>query len=122
MNKIIISGNVVEKPELTTTSNGIQTATMRIAVPRRFAKEPTSDFFNVKVWRTTAEFCNKYLEKGSKVIVTGSLIADSYTTKDGEKKTAIYIMGEDVESIGGGKPKEEKKFIEEDTEPNDLPF
>jgi single-strand DNA-binding protein len=76
---------------------------MRIAVPRRFANRDgvrESDFFTVVAWRQSADFCNKYLTKGRRVAVEGSLQTRQYDAKDGSKRTVYEIIADSVEAAG----------------------
>ena len=102
MNKIIISGNLTRDPEVRYTQNGKAVAKLGIAVHRRFSKnadadQPTVDFFNMTAWEKTAEFCGKYLKKGSRVIVEGRLQTYSYEGKDGSKRSGVDILIDNIE-------------------------
>jgi single-strand DNA-binding protein len=102
MNKCILIGNLTKDPELSTTSNGIAVCRFSIAVGRRFANaggERETDFFNIIVWRTQAENCGRYLKKGSKVAIVGSLQNRNYEDKDGNKRTVTDIVANEVEFL-----------------------
>ena len=108
MNKIFISGNLTRDPEVHYTQSGKAVAKMGIAVNRPFSKEKEVDFFNLTAWEKTAEFCGRYLTKGSRVLVEGRLQNNIYE-KDGVKHYAEKIIVENVEFAGG---KSEKKTNE----------
>ena len=101
MNKVIIIGNMAADPETRTTQSGVAQCTLRVAVQRRFADKQTgkreSDFFNVVCWRQTAEFAAKYLVKGRKVAVEGSLQTRSYDAQDGSKRYVTEVIADNVE-------------------------
>lgn len=100
MNKVILIGNLTADPESRTTSSGVPQCTLRVAVQRRFANPSgvrESDFFNVICWRQTAEFCQKYLLKGRKVAVEGSLQTRSYDAQDGSKRYVTEVIADSVE-------------------------
>lgn len=101
MNKVIMIGNLVADPETRTTQSGVTQCTLRIAVQCRFADKQTgkreSDFFNVICWRNTAEFAAKYLAKGRKIAVEGSLQTRSYDAQDGSKRYVTEIIADNVE-------------------------
>ena len=100
MNSVILSGNLASEVKTRTTGSGVSTATFRLAVQRKFSNkqgERETDFFDVVVWRKTAEFCGKYLTKGRKVIVNGSLQTRSYDASDGTKRYVTEIVADDVE-------------------------
>lgn len=104
MNKVILIGNLTRDPELKTTTSGFSVCSFGIAVNRRFTNasgEREVDFINITTWRGLAENCAKYLSKGRKVCVCGSLQTRSYEDKDGNKRTATEVVAEDVEFIGG---------------------
>ena len=89
MNKVILVGNLTRDPELTETPSGVAVCRFAIAVSRDYANADgtrETDFFNITVWRGRAENCGKYLKKGNKVAVIGSLQNRSYEDKDGIKR------------------------------------
>ena len=102
MNKVILVGNLTRDPELITTNNGISLCRFSLAVQRRFASqdgEREADFINIVVWRAQGENCNKYLKKGSKCAVSGSLQNRSYDANDGTKRTVTEIIADEVEFL-----------------------
>ena len=102
MNKIFISGNLTRDPEMRFTGAGKPYAKMGIAVNRYKKKDGTQevDFFNMTAWEKTAEFCGKYLRKGSSVIVEGRMETSNYEAKDGTKKTGYVIIITNIEFAG----------------------
>lgn len=128
MNKVILIGNLTKDPESQTTSNGTTVCRFTIAVQRRFNNangEKEVDFLNIVTWRTLAENCIKYLTKGKKVAVGGSIQTRSYETNDGIKKYITEIMADEVEflssSTNQGTEKVEK-IDESKINDSDLPF
>lgn len=102
MNKVILIGNLAADPESRMTQSGVQQCTLRLAVQRRFANQQgqrEADFFNVVCWRQTAEFAARYLSKGRKIAVEGSIRNRSYTAQDGSKRYVTEINAEHIESI-----------------------
>lgn len=99
MNKVIIMGRLTRDPEVSSSTNGTTFARYSVAVDRRFKKEgdPDADFFNCTSFGKQAEFVERYLKKGTKVVVTGRLQNNNYTQKDGSKVYSVQIMVEDVE-------------------------
>ena len=103
MNKVIMIGNLANDPEARTTQSGISQSTFRIAVQRRFANAQgvrEADFFTVIAWRQTADFCNRYLSKGRKVAVEGSVQNRSYDAQDGSKRYVTEIIADNIEALG----------------------
>ena len=92
MNKVFLIGNLTRDPEMRSTQSGVAVCNFTIAVNRRFRNPQTgqqeTDFLNVIAWRQLAELCSKYLAKGRKVAVTGSIQTRTYEAKDGSKRTA----------------------------------
>lgn len=99
MNKVIEMGRLTRDPEISSSNSGTTFARFSIAVDRRFKKEgePDADFFNCTAFGKTAEFIEKYLQKGTKVLVTGRLQNNNYTNKDGQKVYDVRIMVEEME-------------------------
>lgn len=102
MNKCFFIGNLTRNPELKTTQSGIAMCKFSIAVQRRFRNpegEYDVDFFDVVAWRSTAEFCEKYLKKGAKVSVVGELNTSTYQGQDGKIRTSFHINADEVEIL-----------------------
>ena len=102
MNKVLLVGNLTKDPELTTTTNGISVCRFSIAVSRRYvgaSGERETDFINIVVWRGKAENCHKYLKKGSKCGIVGTLQTRSYDAQDGSKRYVTEVVADEVEFI-----------------------
>ena len=103
MNKVYLIGNLTRDPEMRSTSTGIPVCNFSIAVNRRFKNAQTgqqeTDFFNIVAWRQLAELCGRYLAKGRKVAVFGSIQTRSYEAQDGSKRTAFDIVADEVEFL-----------------------
>ena len=102
MNKVILIGNLTRDPELSETPSGVAVCRFSIAVSRDYAGQDgnrETDFFNITVWRGRAENCGKYLKKGNKVAVVGSLQNRSYDDKDGNKRYVTDIVASEVEFL-----------------------
>ena len=105
MNKIHLIGRVVHSPEVKTTKSGTKVCTFTLAVRRRFkdqSGEYQTDFFDVQAWRTLADLCEKYLEKGKMALVSGSMQSRTYE-KDGVKRKVWELMADEVEFLADGK-------------------
>lgn len=97
MNKVIMVGNLTRDPEIRKTPSDVSVCNFAIAVQRDFSEGV--DFFDVTVWREKGENCHKYLKKGKKVAVVGSLQNRSYEDKDGIKRTVTEIIANEVEFL-----------------------
>lgn len=98
MNKVILKGRLTATPKLKTTASNIYVTDFSIAVNRRFNKEQT-DFINCQAWRQTAEFINKYFDKGQEILVTGELHIEKWD-KDGETRYTTRVVVDEVEFCG----------------------
>lgn len=137
MNRVIMIGNLTKDPELSETPSGINVCRFSIAVQRRFPNaqgEREADFFNVIAWRGVAESVAKYLKKGSKAGVSGSVQTRTYDANDGSKRYVTEIIAEEVEFLSqrktedGGDDRPVKKHSQmsvaelEPIDDPDLPF
>lgn len=130
MNKVIIIGRLTKDVELLETPGGTPLARLSVAVNRSYKNsdgEREADFFNVTVWGSQAENCRKYLEKGRQVAIQGELRNDTYTDKNGDKRTSTTINAQEVEFIGsattsGEKVKKEPIKLQQIEDDGDLPF
>ena len=113
MNKLTIIGNLTRDPELRTTASGVNVCSFTVAVNRRNRREdqngqPEADFFRVTAWRQLADICSKYLAKGRKVAVVGSVSVHTYTGNDGTTRATLEVNADDVEFLSpkgeGGAP------------------
>lgn len=101
MNKAMLMGRLTRDPEVRYSqgANPMAIARFSIAVDRRFKRqgEPEADFFNCTAFGKQAEFIEKYLKKGTKMVVIGRLQNDTYTNKEGQKVYAVNVMVEELE-------------------------
>lgn len=108
MNKVILIGNLASDPEFRTTTTGMSQCNFRLAVQRRYANQQgvrEADFLRIVSWRAQADLCAKYLTKGSKVAVEGSIQTRTYE-QDGEKHYTTEIIADNVEFLNLKKPGE----------------
>ncbi len=104
MNKVFLIGNLTRDPELRSTPNGDSVCSFTIAVNRRRrsnaeAGQPEADFFRVSAWRQLGENCAKYLAKGRKVNVIGSVSCRTYVGSDGQTRASLEVQADDVEFL-----------------------
>lgn len=102
MNKVILMGRLTRDPDVRYSQNDSSMAIARLslAVDRRYKKqgdEVTADFFNCTAFGKQAEFVEKYLKQGTKIVVTGRIQNDNYTNKEGQKVYSVQIMVEEIE-------------------------
>lgn len=102
MNKLTIIGNLTKDPELRSTTAGVNVCGFTVAVNRQKTQnnpEPGADFFNVSAWRGLGENCAKYLSKGSKVCVIGSVSVKEWESESGKHGASLEVKAEDVEFL-----------------------
>ena len=111
MNKAILIGNLTRDPEARTTPSGVAVTTFTIAVNRRFTNQQgvrEADFIPIVTWRQTAELCARYLSKGRKVAVEGSIQTRSYDAQDGTKRYVTEIVADNVEFLSPNQQGEQR--------------
>jgi single-strand DNA-binding protein len=113
MNRVIIIGNLGKDPEMKEFSNGNKVANFTMATSEKYTDKSgerveNTEWHNVKIFGKLAEVCEKWLKKGSKVMVEGKISTRSYETNDGETKYTTEIIGQNLEMLGGNPSGEEK--------------
>ena len=104
-NKALLMGNLTRDPELRYIPSGSAVTSFTVAMNRVYKlqtgekKEETS-FVRVVVWGRMAETCGEYLKKGSPVFVEGRLQSRSWETEEGQKRSAVEVIAENVQFLG----------------------
>lgn len=111
LNRVVIIGRLTRDPELRFTPSGIPVAKFGVAVNRRRTnsdgeKVEDTSFFNVVVWRKLAELCADYLSKGRTVAIDGRLQSRSWETQDGQKRSTVEIVADNVQFLDRKEPLE----------------
>lgn len=117
MNRWVGIGRLCSDVELRHTQNGTAVASYRLAVNRDYKSDgqPDADFISCVCWGKTAEFAEKYLQKGTKIAVEGRISTRSYEDNDGKKRTVVEITVERHEFC------ESKKAEQRNGEPEYMP-
>ena len=107
LNRVILIGNLTRDPELRFTPSGSPVAGFGLAVNRTYTnkqgeKVENVDFFNIVVWAKLAELCTEYLKKGRPVALEGRLQSRSWETEDGQKRSVVEVVAENVQFLGSG--------------------
>ena len=103
MNVVVLVGRLTRDPDIRQSQGDTPTVVARytLAVDRRFNRngnaDQTADFISIVAFGRTAEFIEKYVHKGTKLVVRGRIQTGSYTNKDGQKVYTTDVVGEDVE-------------------------
>ncbi|RLA51082.1 MAG: single-stranded DNA-binding protein [Gammaproteobacteria bacterium] len=97
---ITVTGNISQDPQLNEVAGGTPKLTFSVASNHRYMKDgewvDNPSFFNVVVWRQTAEQAAKFLEKGLGVIVTGRLEQRSWRDNDDNPRSTVEIVADDI--------------------------
>ena len=134
LNRVNLMGRLVADPEMRSIGEDVHVVTVRIAVDRDRVNKETgereADFFDVVAWRGTCDFLVKYFAKGDPIVVDGRLQSRNWTDKDGNKRTSIEIVADNL-YFGGSKkssgnqdaaPAEMKQTAPVQQDDGELPF
>ena len=102
MNKVILMGRPTRDPEVRYSQgeNSIGIARFTLAVDRRFKRDgdqQTADFISCIAFKSTAEFIEKYIQQGTKVVIVGRIQTGSYTNKEGQKVYTTEVVIEEID-------------------------
>lgn len=129
MNVVTIIGRLAADPELKTTGSGISVTNICVAVDRKVTKgeDKITDWIDVVAWRNTAEFICKYFQKGSPIVVTGSLQTRMWDDKSGQKRKTVEVIADSVEFVPKAKGENTVKADDTDSfqlieDDEDVPF
>lgn len=122
MNKVILIGRTTKEPE-TRQAGETQISTYTLAVDRKFKKEgqPDADFIRCTAFGKNSDFAEKYLRKGTKILVIGRIQTGSYTDKDGKTIYTTDVIVEEHEFVESKKAQEER-IVEENAADGFLPI
>lgn len=107
LNKVLLIGNLTRDPELRYIPSGTAVATFSLAVNRVYntpagEKKEETTFIRIVVWGRRAEVCGEYLSKGSPVFVEGRIQSRSWEDKDGQKRSTVEVIADNVQFLRGG--------------------
>lgn len=121
MNKVILMGRLVRKEtkEIGKKGNEHILSNISIAVDKFVNGENKAEFFNITLWDKKADFVEKYVEKGKRILIEGFLTIENYTDKDGKNHNVTKIIAEKVEFADG---KSAKTEVQKEDVPDELPF
>ena len=113
MNKVELMGRLTKDVEMVQSKSGVVVAKITLAIPRKTNKDET-DFIDAVAFGKLGETLSKYVTKGNRLIVTGSIQLNNYTDKDGNNRTSTTIIIDDFYFVDFKKAEEDKK--------DELPF
>jgi single-strand DNA-binding protein len=112
LNKVFLMGNLTRDPELRYTPQGTAVVSFGMAINRNWTT-PTGEakeevcFVDVSMFGRRAEVISEYLSKGNPIFIEGRLQFQRWESKEGQKRSALRVVAEDFQFIGG--PKGDKK-------------
>lgn len=117
-NECIYAGRLTADPELKLTSSGLHYTKFTVAVDRPKNKEGNSatDFIPIAAWREKADFITNYFHKGSPIFVRGTMQSGSYTDKEGNKRTSLECLADEVKFVESKAPSGEAPAARPTTE------
>ncbi len=106
LNRVQIIGNLGADPELRTTPSGARVANLSVATSRRWSnrqgeQQEKTEWHKVIFWDKLAEVCERYLKRGDRVYVEGSIEYRQYEDKDGQTRYVTEIRGREMIMLGG---------------------
>lgn len=114
INNATLMGRLTADPVLRTTNNGTSVTSFSIAVDRKYTptgQERQTDFIDCVAWRSTAEFINRYFNKGSMIALEGEIQTRTWEDNNGNKRKAVEVVVSNV-SFCGDKKKETTRYDE----------
>ncbi len=123
LNKTMLIRNLTRDVELKYTTSGAAVANFGLAVNRTYTNsdgEKVDDvcFIDVVAWNRLAEIAGEYLSKGSPIFVEGRLQMDSWEQEDGQKRSKLKVVAQNIQFLGGGKADDSEGKDPDD----DIPF
>lgn len=112
LNKVFLLGNLARDPDLRGLNSGDSVCEMRLAVSRKYMVQgreySETCFCDVIVFGKTACNCKQFLAKGSQVLVEGRLHLDEWVSRDGDKRSKLVVMAENVQFMNNRKGVEQQ--------------
>ena len=119
LNCLVLMGRTTKDPELWKSAKDTAVVTLTLAVDN--TKEDGTSFFDVKCFNNVAESVAKYVRKGNKLAVKGSIIQRHFERKDGSKGSSYVVIADSIEFLEP-KKNEEPDLTSIDITDDDLPF
>ncbi|MEW6349891.1 MAG: single-stranded DNA-binding protein [Thermodesulfobacteriota bacterium] len=115
MNKVLLIGRLGRDPEVRYTASGKAVATFSLATDYRWKDQDGNDqerteWHRVVAWGRTGEVCGQYLSKGRQVFVEGRIQSRDWEDQDGNKRTTVEIVANDVIMLGGRGESEDASY------------
>ena len=105
LNKVFLLGNLARDPDLRGLNSGDSVCEMRLAVSRKYIVQGRECqevcYVDVIIFGKNACNCKQFLTKGSQIMVEGRLHLDEWVTRDGDKRSKLVVMAENVQFMNG---------------------
>ena len=127
VNKVILVGNLGQKPEIRYTKDSKPIASFSIATSESWKDKTTGDMVEKTEWHNVtffgriAEVAEQYLDKGSKVFVEGKLQTDKWEDENGNKRSATKIIGNNMQMLDSRGSNNSSSFDESSSAENEAP-
>ena len=127
VNKVILVGNLGQKPEIRYTKDSKPIASFSIATSESWKDKTTGDMVEKTEWHSVtffgriAEVAEQYLDKGSKVFVEGKLQTDKWEDENGNKRSATKIIGNNMQMLDSKGSNNSSSFDESSSVENEAP-
>ena len=127
VNKVILVGNLGQKPEIRYTKDSKPIASFSIATSESWKDKTTGDMVEKTEWHNVtffgriAEVVEQYLDKGSKVFVEGKLQTDKWEDENGNKRSATKIIGNNMQMLDSRGSNNSSSFDESSSVQNEAP-
>jgi len=126
LNKVMIIGHLGRDPEMRFTPSGRPVTTFSVAVSRTWnsssgERRSKTEWFKVVAWGNLAEICKKFLTKGQQVYVEGRLETRHWEDKEGQKRTTVEVVANEMTMLGERRDKNNNDKDEEDDAPLENP-
>lgn len=114
LNKVLLLGNLGRDPEVRYTASGKAVATFTVATSSRWKDQDGNDqerteWHRVVAWGRLGEVCGDYLSKGKQVFIEGRIQTREWEDQDGNKRTTVEIIANDLIMLGGGGASEDRR-------------
>ena len=121
LNKTMLIGNLTRDVELKYIPSGAAVANFGLAINRQYKNSDGEKveevcFIDIVAWNRLAEICGEYLSKGQPLFVEGRLQMDSWEQEDGQKRSKLKVVAQNIQFLGG------KTDAEAKDADDDIPF